>query len=501
MKRANKTVRDFGKTIRRNARRLAKWGAVMAGVAAGAMVMLARSSLRTGDELAKTSQKLGVATEQLASLQFAAARTGVEVRTFNMGLQRMVRRIAEAAAGTGEAQEAIRQLGLDAAKLAKLSPDEAFRALAAAMGQVESQGERVRLSFKLFDSEGVALVNTLALGAAGLAKMEKAAKRIGVMFSGAELKKLEDFNDSAKDLKDAFTALGTAIMIKLAPGLKRLVDRTVKMVAALRVMNKDTLRTVIDWAKWAVAVGTVVVLLPRLIAIIKSIITVYRALAKAQIWVLSLSGPKGWALLVGGAIAASVAVVALDKVFDSLGSSMKDVAAAGKDVANSLADVNAEAAALGKSQGKTGMERLADKLRPFALQQLQAIKTPEERLQQELTKTALALRAGILTDRQARAIEKHIREKFAVAPADAKDPTVKKTLAFRAPTPAPAFSPLVEAGSAQAARLRFQSKEGEQVKELRSVASNTKETKEGVQELVEFFKDSEGIVRIRGIAG
>ena len=95
--------------------------AQLAGVAGlGALVQTSRTAV---DELGKVSDKLGISTERLAGLQHAAELTGNSTRNLNLGLQRMVRRVAEAAEGTGEAQNALAELGLDAKELAQLSPD------------------------------------------------------------------------------------------------------------------------------------------------------------------------------------------------------------------------------------------------------------------------------------------------------------------------------------------------------------------------------------------
>ena len=81
-----------------------------------------------------------------------------------MAMQRFTRRAAEAAQGTGEAKGAIRELGLDAQKLQKLPLDDQMKVLADAFGNVQNESDKLRIAFKLFDSEGAALVNTLALG-------------------------------------------------------------------------------------------------------------------------------------------------------------------------------------------------------------------------------------------------------------------------------------------------------------------------------------------------
>lgn len=189
--------------------------AALAGVTGiGAVVNANRQAI---DSLAKTSDKLGLTTEALAGLRHAADLTGNSQKNLDLGLQRMTRRIAEAAQGTGEATKALAELGLSAVELGKMTPDEQFRALAGAMGNVESQSDRVRLGFKLFDSEGVGLVNTLALGEEGLNKAAAEAGAFGLALTRVDAAKVEDANDQLTRVGAAVTGLGQKLTVKLAP--------------------------------------------------------------------------------------------------------------------------------------------------------------------------------------------------------------------------------------------------------------------------------------------
>ena len=127
------------------------------------IALLVRQSIKATDALAKTSQKIGTTTEALSKMRYAADLTGVATATMDMALQRFVRRTAEAARGTGEAKGALRELNLDAAELLQMPLDEQLIALSDAFASVKTDADKVRLAMKLFDSEGVALVNTLGV--------------------------------------------------------------------------------------------------------------------------------------------------------------------------------------------------------------------------------------------------------------------------------------------------------------------------------------------------
>lgn len=185
-------------------------------------------SAMTGiDRLAKTSDKLGITTANLIKYHHAAKLSGLETRTFDMALQRMTRRVAEAALGTGEAQAALKELGLDAKALAEGGPAAALEQIAEAMRRVPTQADRVRLAFKLFDSEGVAMVNVLRKGRAGLAAIGKDAEKLGIVLSRVDAAKVEMANDAFARLRALFDGLVKQLAVNLAPFLKTIADRIV----------------------------------------------------------------------------------------------------------------------------------------------------------------------------------------------------------------------------------------------------------------------------------
>lgn len=177
--------------------------AAVAGAAALAagFTAMAVSILRDSDRIQKLSIRLGVATEALSELKLVAELSGIEFNQLALGMQRMTRRIAEAAQGMGEAQGALRELNFNAFELAALRPEQQFEVIADALAGVTSQSDRVRLAFKLFDSEGVSVLQTMQNGAAGIREMREEAKRLGLSLSGEQASRIAEFNDQVTLLK------------------------------------------------------------------------------------------------------------------------------------------------------------------------------------------------------------------------------------------------------------------------------------------------------------
>ena len=174
------------------------------GIALLKLVSLGKSSIDSADKIDKLSTRLGASSEALSQYRHVASQAGIEFNTLTMGWQRMTRRVAEAAKGTGEAKGALIELGISAKALNKLAPDQQFEALADALQKVENPADRVRLSMKLFDSEGVSLIQTMKGGAAGIREMREEADRLGLTLSEKQTR-------GAADAKDAIDRLTSSI--------------------------------------------------------------------------------------------------------------------------------------------------------------------------------------------------------------------------------------------------------------------------------------------------
>ena len=134
----------------------------------------------------------------------------------------MTRRLAEAGQGTGEAKDAIRELGLSAADLAAARPEDAFRQIATELATIPNQADRVRLAFKFFDSEGVGLVN---LTTDALDEANAALAAMGGHLSRVDVSRVEQMNDSFLKSGRLLQTLGDRIVVRLADPLRIASDQ------------------------------------------------------------------------------------------------------------------------------------------------------------------------------------------------------------------------------------------------------------------------------------
>ncbi|WEJ62151.1 hypothetical protein [Thiomicrorhabdus lithotrophica] len=217
----------------------------IAGAAGGAGFVWLTSLTDEMDRAGKTADKLGLTTQELTSLRYAVEQTSeMTGAQFDVALQRMTRRLAEAAQGTGEARNAIAELGLDAQALNAMSPEQAFKAIADQMAQVDSQSDRVRLAFKLFDTEGVNLVNTLSEGSAEINRLQKNAISMGIAFDDKAAKGAERFNDELTDLQASFK--GTMVTFVNESGILDTLNNKFKSINETLKIQRETAAAAAD---------------------------------------------------------------------------------------------------------------------------------------------------------------------------------------------------------------------------------------------------------------
>lgn len=239
---AKRKLGQFDRSAVQSVGKIAKAAAAAASAVAVASAKMVNDQAALADQALKTADKLGVQVDELTRLRYAAKLTAdVSNGTLDMALQRMTRRLAEAARGGGEAVDAVRQLGLDAEQLSRAGPAEAFKQIADAISQIPDQGERVRLAFKLFDSEGVALVNTLREGRKGIEDVGAEADRFGVTIGEKAARAAVAFNDNIERLRSVSQGWQNDLTARLLPTL---VGFTNEMIAASK--QGDGLKGTLD---------------------------------------------------------------------------------------------------------------------------------------------------------------------------------------------------------------------------------------------------------------
>ena len=261
------------------AKRAARYGAVvgtaMAGAATAMSVAVSRV-IRDANKLGDVADRLGVGVEALQELRHAAERGGMEINNFDVALRRFVRRSSEAAQGVGAAKDAFKALGVELRDAnGGLKPTEQLLGeVADAMQKVPNQADKLALAFKMFDTDGAAMVKVLADGSKGIEAFREEARRLGIVLSEDSVRGAQAFSDNMDTIRKAMGGIVTQVTSHLLPALELLSEKIVEFST-----DGETLKTISEgiaeafgWA-WKAAV--------RLTAGLKGVAIQFVALGKA----------------------------------------------------------------------------------------------------------------------------------------------------------------------------------------------------------------------------
>jgi len=194
-------------------------GAIAGTIGTVGLGALVKQSIDAGAKIHDLSIRLNASTEALSQYKHVAEVTGVSFETLTLGLQRMTRRISEAAQGTGEAVGALKELGLTAEDLNNLKPEQQFERIADRINSMTNEADKVRVAMKLFDTDGVALIQTMKGGSAAIRGLRDEADSLGATLSGAQGQKLKDAQVATEHMKTAMNGLAVELAVNVSPAL------------------------------------------------------------------------------------------------------------------------------------------------------------------------------------------------------------------------------------------------------------------------------------------
>lgn len=202
-------------------------GAVKAYVAAwsiGSVVSAVQSQIDRIDKLSKTAQALGTDVEFLTRFQFISGQSsGLTDEQTLKGLEKFTRRLSEAAHGAGEAQGAIKELGLDARMLASQSLERSIFDVSAAMREVTSESDRLRIATKLFDDEQAKLHITLSQSEKDFQALGRQATSLGSAIDNMDVSQTVLLKDTMGELNLSMQRFSTTFTTELAPSITTVI--------------------------------------------------------------------------------------------------------------------------------------------------------------------------------------------------------------------------------------------------------------------------------------
>lgn len=177
---------------------------------------LGMSTIRTGDQIAKTSRQLGIDAQVYQEFAWAVGLGGASEQELASGLQHLNQQMEAAANGNSKATKAFSRLGISMSEIKSMNTEEMFVRISDALSNVDDVAAKTKTTMDIFGSAGTKLATAIKGGSAALEDMRKEARDSGFVLDDEALANAEratdNFARAQMSLKGALNVVGVEAM-------------------------------------------------------------------------------------------------------------------------------------------------------------------------------------------------------------------------------------------------------------------------------------------------
>lgn len=177
-------------------------------------------SLNRADGLARTAAELGVTTDALQKLGYAASLSGSSAAEMTDAMRSMTRFIGNAGEAGSTAANAMEKMGVSMKMLEGMSADEAFMVMTDALNGISDAGQRATTAQQVFGDGAKNIALMVRGGSTEMKRLGDEAERTGKVLSAFELGELVAAKGAIEELQTTFQALGDRLAVAFAPIIK-----------------------------------------------------------------------------------------------------------------------------------------------------------------------------------------------------------------------------------------------------------------------------------------
>ena len=309
-------------------KRLQSWGASITALGSkifaaglvidGAFDATVLQFASAGTEMARLSARTGIGVESLSTLAFAADQSGLSVEQLEMALRRMEISVGEAAGGSAQAQLHFAKLGLSVQALAKMSPEDRFKAIADAISRMSDVAQKMAAAKSIFGRGGPEFLGLLNKGKVGIEELQKTARDWGLEMSTNDAKAALNLTNNLKLLAATVKMLVFQIGKAAAPAFELMRLRIAPVVKSTIEWIKANPGLVVSITK----IGLVIMGLGAALIFVGFAFSALGAIISTASTVVGLF-LSPWLLIPALVLGAAVAVAYFAGVFDQAGADVK----------------------------------------------------------------------------------------------------------------------------------------------------------------------------------
>jgi len=195
----------------------------------------------------RMAQKIGISTEAVQELGYAASTTGVSTEELQIGFTKMAKGLEEfRTKGTGPVGEALLALKIPLKEIQTDSPDQLLSTLADKFAAMPDGIHKAAMAVDVFGRSGANLIPLLNKGGAGIADLRAEAERLGIVVDGKTTESFKELEETSMRVHGAITGFRNTLAIALLPTISKLADGLFKWVDANKEVIASDVKSFVD---------------------------------------------------------------------------------------------------------------------------------------------------------------------------------------------------------------------------------------------------------------
>lgn len=184
-----------------------------------------------GDQIDKTSQKIGISAGSYQKWGYVFERCGADVDNLQSGMKKLSTVITGAANGSDSAAEKLSAVGLSIEDLNGKSQDEQLSMVITALQGMESGAERTAAANDLLGKSATDMAAVLNITAEETERLKQEAEDYGMVMSNEAVAASAAFEDSLTRLSHTAGGLKNRMVGELLPGITQITDGLADLLA------------------------------------------------------------------------------------------------------------------------------------------------------------------------------------------------------------------------------------------------------------------------------
>lgn len=223
-----------------------------AAAAVTGIIDLANETAKLGDDIDKSSQKLGMSAESYQEWSFIMKHSGSDIDKMTTSMKKL----ADAATDPSDAvTEAFSKIGMSMDEVAAMSQEDLFAATITALQGMESGAERTAIANDLLGKSAMDLGALLNTSAEDTQAMREQMHELGGVMSDEAVKNAAAYEDSLLNMQTAIDGFKNGIANSFIPSISQVMDGISGIVSG-QEDGTDTL--IIGLENFVESVGTTV---------------------------------------------------------------------------------------------------------------------------------------------------------------------------------------------------------------------------------------------------